>query len=82
LRFLNVVDAIEQHFKNETDIVIWFDLFSNNQHGLNDPPPFEWWCHTFLHAIKNIGRTVMILDPWDAPVALTRAWCLWYFVFV
>jgi hypothetical protein len=27
--FLGVVDAINQNFKDETDIVVWFDVFSN-----------------------------------------------------
>ena len=56
--FMHVVDALKLHFENEApeDVVIWFDLFSNNQHGLlDDPPPFGWWCHTFLNAVRHIG---------------------------
>jgi hypothetical protein len=25
----------------------------------------------------DIGRTVLVLQPWDAPLPLTRSWCLW-----
>lgn len=59
-QFLNVVDAILLQLDSNPlsgDVIIWFDLFSNNQHGLDvNPPPFGWWCHTFLNAIKNIGK--------------------------
>lgn len=54
--FLTVVDAITLQLSKEgSEVVIWFDLFSNNQHGLEVAPPFGWWCHTFLNAIRNIG---------------------------
>ena len=28
-------------------------------------------------AIGSIGHTVMMLSPWNKPIPLTRAWCLW-----
>ena len=31
-KFLNVVSALLYHLRDEPDKVIWFDLFSNNQH--------------------------------------------------
>ena len=37
----------------------------------------EWWRGTFLRAIGSIGHTVMVLQPWDSPLPLKRAWCLW-----
>eukprot|EP00300_Choanocystis_sp_HF-7_P004465 c13451_g1_i1.p1 GENE.c13451_g1_i1~~c13451_g1_i1.p1 ORF type:complete len:817 (-),score=108.55 c13451_g1_i1:94-2544(-) len=74
--FLDVVDALCLHFRGEEDaVVLWFDLFSNNQHTA-PTREFKWWCNTFLSAIKSFGRTVMVLSPWDDPVPLTRAWCL------
>ena len=39
--------------------------------------PQEWWSTTFKDAIREIGRTAIMLSPWDQPVTLTRAWCLW-----
>jgi len=72
--FNNVVDALTIHFASAPDTVLWFDLFSNNQHGLDEPPPFEWWCETFMGAIRDIGHVVMIMEPWENPVPLTRAW--------
>jgi tetratricopeptide (TPR) repeat protein len=39
--------------------------------------PFEWWRDTFKSAIQMIGKTVMIMTPWDQPIPITRAWCVW-----
>lgn len=58
-------------------IYLWIDLFSNNQNGLQDPPPFEWWCETFKGAIAAMHQVVMIISPWENPIPLKRAWCLW-----
>ena len=75
--FLEVVKTLEYHFRNEADdIIIWFDLFSNNQHGAPQLD-FNWWCTTFKSAIAELGRTVMILTPWADPIPLTRSWCLY-----
>jgi len=40
-KFLDVISALSDHFKEEPDIFIWFDLFSNNQNLATDLP-FEW----------------------------------------
>ena len=74
--FLDLVDILLDHFKDKPDTVVWFDLFSNNQHkasALN----YDWWATTFRTAIKEFGYTVMVLMPWDDPIPLKRAWCLW-----
>ena len=76
--FLDVVKALKSHFCEEEQsqgVFIWFDLFCNNQHNAATLP-FAWWTNTFSASIERIGRTVMILSPWDAPVTLRRAWCL------
>ena len=74
-RFLEVVDALIYHFEDEPSIVIWFDLFSNNQHKAVDLD-FQWWSTTFKSAIEQFGRTVMVFAPWNDPIPLTRGWCL------
>jgi hypothetical protein len=68
-KFLDVVDTLKYYFMKEEQvepnkIILWFDLFSNNQHlnGFHVAPPFCWWCGTFMQAIKKIGRTVMVLS--------------------
>jgi tetratricopeptide (TPR) repeat protein len=79
-QFLTVVEAILQHLERQgidpNSIVIWFDLFSNNQHKAVEFP-FEWWCNTFQSAIKEFNHTIMVLSPWNDPIPLTRAWCIW-----
>mmetsp|Transcript_30322 Transcript_30322/g.43385 ORF Transcript_30322/g.43385 Transcript_30322/m.43385 type:complete len:199 (-) Transcript_30322:3136-3732(-) len=79
-KFTSVVDALQYHFSEEQhkDIIIWFDLFSNNQHKATDLD-FDWWCNTFKSAIHQFGYTVLVLSPWYNPIPLTRAWCLFEF---
>ena len=84
-KFLEVIDLLQQYFNNnnnsnkenkEDEIIIWFDIFSINQHKTLEVPE-DYWYVTFQSAIKKFGRTVMILSPWNDPIPLTRAWCLW-----
>jgi len=72
---LDVIDALEYHFRDTPDIIIWFDMFSINQHKAMDLD-FDWLCNTFKSAIKDFGHTVMVFAPWKDPVPLTRGWCL------
>ena len=65
--FLSVVEALKFHFKDEPDVVVWFDIFSINEHNTISHD-FEWWCTTFKSAIASYGRTVMVLAPWKDPV--------------
>ena len=77
--FLYVVDAILAFVAREgLDVnatVVWFDLFSNSQHN-TAAKPFAWWTGTFTHAIETMGNVLMVMSPWDEPVTLTRAWCV------
>ncbi|KAJ3101824.1 Kinesin light chain 3 [Physocladia obscura] len=77
--FVDAVDALELFFSERGDdpatTFIWFDLFSNSQHGTGNRP-FHWWQTTFMSAIAKMKNVVMILQPWDDPIPLTRAWCL------
>jgi tetratricopeptide (TPR) repeat protein len=57
----------------------WFDCFSLDQHAQSSQGS-EWWRTTFMQAIGSMGHTVMMLSPWDDPIPLTRAWCLWELV--
>jgi tetratricopeptide (TPR) repeat protein len=72
-KFLDLVDAINKHFKGETDTIVWCDVFSINQHKLNSIDIFK----SIKNAIKEIGRAVVILSPWNNAIPFTRAWCLW-----
>ena len=54
----------------------WLDIAVVNQH-VNADRGFDWWSSTFRQAVKTIGRTLLVLAPWRAPVTLNRAWCIW-----
>ncbi len=73
--FLATLDALEAHFKDNLDVFIWFDLFSMNQHTSMALSPE--WVRVFLRdAIESFGHTVMVVSPWNNPIAYTRAWCV------
>jgi tetratricopeptide (TPR) repeat protein len=74
-KFLDLVEALEAFFANKGGVVIWLDLFSTSQHCTFSKPP-EWWQQTFIAAIGQMGQMVMVMTPWDNPICLTRAWCL------
>ena len=75
-KFLDVVDALLYHFRDAPETIVWFDLFTNNQH-MSAHMNFDWWSTTFKSAIAEFGHTVMVMSPWNDPIPLTRAWCLW-----
>eukprot|EP01037_Dinobryon_pediforme_P026157 gene26157-28578_t len=69
------MEALQHHFREEPDVIIWFDLFSVNQH-IEQDLNYDWWSTSFKSAIKQFGRTVMVLAPWHDPIPFTRGWCL------
>ncbi len=73
--FLLVLSALEDHFKDKPDTIIWFDLFSNNQHKASELP-YECWQNVFKSAIADFDHTVMVMSPWNNPIPYTRAWCI------
>jgi hypothetical protein len=46
-----------------------------NQHKAGTLPQ-EWWSGAFRAAVAELGHTVLVLQPWSAPLPLTRSWCL------
>lgn len=73
--FLSVMDSLLDHFSDNPDVIIWFDLFCNNQHKAVSLD-YHWWATTFREAIASFKHTVMVMSPWNDPIPLTRAWCL------
>ena len=78
--FVELVDALECYLAGEGEgaaetTFFWFDLFVNNQWAALQHD-FDWWATTFRTAIQEIGKTVLVLLPWHAPIPLTRVWCL------
>ena len=54
----------------------WVDVAVVNQH-VNSTKGFDWWSTTFRSAVGKIGTTLLVLAPWNAPIPLRRAWCIW-----
>ena len=69
---------------------LWIDIFVVCQWV--DPPKardsvaaaqnFKIFSQAFLNVLKEIGRAVFILSPWDRPVWMERVWCLFEFYVV
>ena len=88
--FEDMIDAAEAHLGAEADTAfVWIDIFTVNQHNetcaqygcacgsRRQLRPQEWWSGTFKDAIASFGRMLIVMEPWNNPVPLTRAWCLW-----
>jgi len=77
--FDELLDALDAHVSTLDDpasTFLWLDVFVVNQHESEEKPKI-WWTDTFLDAIRSIGNTCLVLAPWDEPIPLTRAWCIW-----
>eukprot|EP00808_Paulinella_micropora_P004758 g12825.t1 len=77
--FTDVVAAVRARWpspQEQTNVFLWFDLFTINQHG-TDNIPGAFWFDAFEANVARIGHTILIQSPWTNPVPLTRAWCLW-----
>jgi hypothetical protein len=75
--FAELCAALAHHLEPDRDTAyVWLDVLVVDQ---NDPVarPHEWWSGTFCALVASMGRTLLVLSPWDDPRALGRAWCLW-----
>jgi hypothetical protein len=75
-RVLEPFGAMLEFADSHPNAFFWFDMFTNNQHKATELP-LEWWKSTFRGAIGEIGHVMLVLSPWDKPIPITRAWCLW-----
>ena len=71
-----VVDVMEQHAAEHPNAYFWFDLFSNDQNEVASKD-FDWFSSTFRNSIRGIGEVLLVLSPWDKPIPICRAWCLY-----
>lgn len=70
-----VVDVMEQHAKKKKKCYFWFDLFTNDQNVIASKD-FNWFSNTFRNSIRDIGQVLLVLSPWNDPMPIRRAWCL------
>jgi tetratricopeptide (TPR) repeat protein len=76
--FSDVLDAILQFFEGREDAasaMLWWDVFVDSQHvieGASKSP--QWYMSTFKSSIAQIGRLLLVVDFWNNPTPLKRAW--------
>jgi tetratricopeptide (TPR) repeat protein len=82
--FLMVVKAVKtflfQHrgtYGRPQDVVVFFDLFSNCQHDTDEKMDYKWLSATFRRSVHAMNTVVMVIQPWNDPIALKRAWCVY-----
>jgi hypothetical protein len=81
-KFVDVVAAMRTFVDREAELghtetfYFWFDTVVVDEHASQSFPP-EWWETAFAEAVACIGHTCLMMTPWNAPIVITRAWCLW-----
>jgi hypothetical protein len=82
-KFCDLVAALEMSFNSMSKeerqpgvTYFWVDLFAVDQHHACCRP-HEWWATTFVQAIKDFGKVILVFHPFLDPIPLQRAWCLW-----
>ncbi len=54
---------------------LWLDFLVTPQHASAGPSkPSSWWMGTFKSSIARIGSLLLVVDAWDTPAPLKRAW--------
>jgi hypothetical protein len=73
--FTGAIESWTSKIYSRSDEFFWIDNFITNQHQTEKS--FDWWTTLFKQCVLDIGRAVMVMSPWNAPVFTTRAWCLY-----
>eukprot|EP00732_Lithocolla_globosa_P001684 Lithocolla_globosa_v1_NODE_896_length_3116_cov_8.460634.p1 type:complete len:802 gc:universal NODE_896_length_3116_cov_8.460634:597-3002(+) len=71
-----MLDYSSSYDSTSEPMYFWFDVFVVNQHAAVNRTQ-DWWSSSFRAVIESISHVLLILSPWDNPVPMTRAWCLW-----
>ena len=66
----------KQKQKQKQKRFYWNDIFVEDQNTTMSRPE-GYFFTAFREAIASIGRTVLVLEPIQTPIPLTRAWCIW-----
>jgi hypothetical protein len=76
--FADTLDAVLLFFEGREDAAtakVWFDVLVDGQHAIAGPSkPSSWYMTTFRSFIARIGSLLLVVDAWDNPTALRRAW--------
>ena len=78
--FADTLDAVLLFFEGRAEAAsakVWFDVMVTSQHGSTEPSkPSSFWMSTFKDSIARIGGLLLVVDVWNNPTALRRAWCV------
>ena len=80
--FADTLEAILEFFdgaegKGRPTAFLWFDVFVDSQHETAGPSATKspaWYMTTFKNSIMRIGNLLLVVDDWENPTALKRAW--------
>ncbi len=74
-KFIDVVDALNFHFRDHPNEVVCIDLFSRNQH--RSTSTIQNYFEYYENLMKTMKTSVVVLDHnlWK-PTIIKRAWCL------
>ena len=76
--FADTLDALLLFFEGRDDAEsakVWLDVMVTSQHASEAPSkPSSFWMSKFKDSISRIGRLLLVVDTWDNPTALKRAW--------
>ena len=76
--FADTLDSVLLFFKGREDAAsakVWFDVMVTSQHeGAGPSKPSSFWMSTFKDSIAHIGGLLLVVDAWDNPTPLRRAW--------
>ena len=78
--FLDTLDAILLFFQGRNDAAtakLWIDVLVTPQiTNSGSSQPSSFWMTTFKRSIARMGRLLLVVDVWNNPSALKRAWCV------
>ena len=74
-KFVDTVDTLAQYAAYDANTFFWIDLFANDQNDTQRKGS-DWWTTTLKDQITGAGTVLLVLAPWDNPLPLHRAWCL------
>jgi hypothetical protein len=76
--FLDTLDAILLFFRGRDDAAtakVWFDVFVMPQiASAGEKKPSSFWINAFKSSIARMGNLLLIVDAWNYPIAMRRAW--------
>jgi hypothetical protein len=76
--FVDTLEAVLLFFEGRDDkatAFVWLDFLVKSQHASVEPSkPSSWWMGTFKQSIARIGRLLLVVDVWNNPTPLKRAW--------